>query len=558
MKQLNLALLTLSILLTFMDCNAQSLEKYNGPYKWYENEGEAEYSYINNNGKRIFNGDFKFKYEKQVGSNWLACNVTGSFKDGEIQGPWTYTLEGKVKGYALHQKLTGTFDQGIPNGVFLMEFDYAGYNSTTRVSYVHGQFANHFEHINSEEKLSVSAEFSPKGFLHKKLVENKNGETIELYFDENDVVSLFVGLVNGQEVKRVELKETLMKLDPIYVTTDTIPYQAGNEYLEQIWGDGFFGHLNGKGSFDVKKYNKIKYVQYQKLNSLAQAGFTSIDQWNEIDPSVPHSHQINLDNHKEFKYGNKFNTSNSVPYSDVRNKIIKSDIERIDEITKMYKSINSENVSKSYNNALLKLSELNRSIKNQQDKQSELMSIMGDIEKVFTNDFGVTEFPKLAEYEWLKNDLKTHEDRANELKNSIHSDYALTNCEQENTRLQNLITSTTWSLTDTLSTYNAKLKELLKDKITPCQSKSQNISSLMAQSKDAEEISRIAELLKSDSRSNLKTASYNNLISTIDDLIKINVAIEGMLVNSAEKYKPIKKELKNALTAAEIRTLIGL
>ena len=39
---------------------------------------------------------------------------------------------------------------------------------------------------------------------------------------------------------------------------------------------------------------------------------------------------------------------------------------------------------------------------------------------------------------------------------------------------------------------------------------------------------------------------------------KINEVVEGMLVNSAEKYKPIKKELKNALTAAEIRTILGL
>ena len=176
---------------------AQSLEKYSGPYNWGNNDGNAEYTYINQQGKRIFSGGFKFNYANQTSKGYLKLNISGQFVNGEVDGYWEINLAGKLQGYDLQQKIIGNFNKGVPNGLFSREFSFASEMVSTKVTYINGRFTGSFEHFDSDEEINIKADFSGTGLLKNRLIQIEKNETIELYFDEKDIASLFVGLVNG-------------------------------------------------------------------------------------------------------------------------------------------------------------------------------------------------------------------------------------------------------------------------------------------------------------------------------------------------------------------------
>lgn len=530
---------------------AQSIEKYSGPYTWGDNDGNAEYTYINQQGKRIFSGGFKFNYANQGSKGYLKLNISGQFVNGEVDGYWEIDLAGKVQGYDLQQKIIGNFNKGVPNGLFSREFSFASETASTKVTYINGRFTGSFEHFDSDEEINIKADFSGTGLLKNRLIQIEKNETIELYFDEKDIASLFVGLVNGEEVKRVDLKAALKDLDPSHVSTDTIEFTDGNEFLGQIWSEGHFGHLDGKGSLNTYNYAIMRYVQYQKLNSLKDAGYAGVDMWQMIDPRKPQTHDKNLIHVGEL---NSFNT----PETDKYKYIIQKEVLYLDTVLNLMKTVQTKDIS-------LKLEDLEQKLRGSQEAIQELnlahdniVQLIGEIENLAKETIGTSAFPPMMQLTTIKNANNSISARYDFVKKEMNAPYALINWQEELVRLQQLESKENWVVTDTLTAFYATLQTYFDNQILPWKNKNLELQKLLISSKESEELTRILQILNNEIKANFLQINLNSITFVFDDLIKIQTVFARMLENPSEHYKPVKKALKDATTAQEIRTILAL
>jgi hypothetical protein len=530
---------------------AQSLEKYSGPYKWGDNDGNAQYTYINQQGKRIFSGDFKFNYANQGSKGYLKLNISGQFVNGEVDGYWEINLAGKVQGYDLQQKIIGNFNKGVPNGLFSREFSFASETASTKVTYINGRFTGSFEHFDSDEEINIKADFSGTGLLKNRLIQIEKNETIELYFDEKDIASLFVGLVNGEEVKRVDLKAALEDLDPSHVSTDTIEFTDGNEFLGQIWSEGHFGHLDGKGSLNTYNYAKMRYVQYQKLNSLKDAGYAGVDMWQMIDPRKPQTHDKNLTHVGKI---NSFNT----PETDKYKYIIQQEVLYLDTVLNLMKTVQTKDISLKIKDLELKLQGSQEAIQKLNLAYDNIVQLIGEIENLAKETIGTSAFPPMIQLTTIKNANNSISAHYDLVKKEMNAPYALINWQEQLVRLQQLESKENWVVTDTLTAFYAGLQTYFDNQILPWQNKNLELQKLLISSKESEELTRILQILNNEIKANFLQINLNSITFVFDDLIKIQTVFARMLENPSEHYKPVKKALKDATTAQEIRTILAL
>ena len=530
---------------------AQSLEKYSGPYKWGDNDGNAQYTYINQQGKRIFSGDFKFNYANQGSKGYLKLNISGQFVNGEVDGYWEINLAGKVQGYDLQQKIIGNFNKGVPNGLFSREFSFASETVSTKVTYINGRFTGSFEHFDSDEEINIKADFSGTGLLKNRLIQIEKNETIELYFDEKDIASLFVGLVNGEEVKRVDLKAALEDLDPSHVSTDTIEFTDGNEFLGQIWSEGHFGHLDGKGSLNTYNYAKMRYVQYQKLNSLKDAGYAGVDMWQMIDPRKPQTHDKNLTHVGKI---NSFNT----PETDKYKYIIQQEVLYLDTVLNLMKTVQTKDISLKIKDLELKLQGSQEAIQKLNLAYDNIVQLIGEIENLAKETIGTSAFPPMIQLTTIKNANNSISAHYDLVKKEMNAPYALINWQEQLVRLQQLESKENWVVTDTLTAFYAGLQTYFDNQILPWQNKNLELQKLLISSKESEELTRILQILNNEIKANFLQINLNSITFVFDDLIKIQTVFARMLENPSEHYKPVKKALKDATTAQEIRTILAL
>lgn len=544
-------LIALSIVTVPQLLIAQSLEKYSGPYKWGDNDGNAEYTYINQQGKRIFSGGFKFNYANQTSKGYLKLNISGQFVNGEVDGYWEINLAGKVQGYDLQQKIIGNFNKGVPNGLFSREFSFASETASTKVTYINGRFTGSFEHFDSDEEINIKADFSGTGLLKNRLIQIEKNETIELYFDEKDIASLFVGLVNGEEVKRVDLKAALEDLDPSHVSTDTIEFTDGNEFLGQIWSEGHFGHLDGKGSLNTYNYAKMRYVQYQKLNSLKDAGYAGVDMWQMIDPRKPQTHDKNLTHVGKI---NSFNT----PETDKYKYIIQQEVLYLDTVLNLMKTVQTKDISLKIKDLELKLQGSQEAIQKLNLAYDNIVQLIGEIENLAKETIGTSAFPPMIQLTTIKNANNSISAHYDLVKKEMNAPYALINWQEQLVRLQQLESKENWVVTDTLTAFYAGLQTYFDNQILPWQNKNLELQKLLISSKESEELTRILQILNNEIKANFLQINLNSITFVFDDLIKIQTVFARMLENPSEHYKPVKKALKDATTAQEIRTILAL
>ena len=544
-------LIALSIVTVPQLLIAQSLEKYSGPYKWGDNDGNAQYTYINQQGKRIFSGDFKFNYANQGSKGYLKLNISGQFVNGEVDGYWEINLAGKVQGYDLQQKIIGNFNKGVPNGLFSREFSFASETVSTKVTYINGRFTGSFEHFDSDEEINIKADFSGTGLLKNRLIQIEKNETIELYFDEKDIASLFVGLVNGEEVKRVDLKAALEDLDPSHVSTDTIEFTDGNEFLGQIWSEGHFGHLDGKGSLNTYNYAKMRYVQYQKLNSLKDAGYAGVDMWQMIDPRKPQTHDKNLTHVGKI---NSFNT----PETDKYKYIIQQEVLYLDTVLNLMKTVQTKDISLKIKDLELKLQGSQEAIQKLNLAYDNIVQLIGEIENLAKETIGTSAFPPMIQLTTIKNANNSISAHYDLVKKEMNAPYALINWQEQLVRLQQLESKENWVVTDTLTAFYAGLQTYFDNQILPWQNKNLELQKLLISSKESEELTRILQILNNEIKANFLQINLNSITFVFDDLIKIQTVFARMLENPSEHYKPVKKALKDATTAQEIRTILAL
>ena len=544
-------LIALSIVTVPQLLIAQSLEKYSGPYKWGDNDGNAEYTYINQQGKRIFSGGFKFNYANQTSKGYLKLNISGQFVNGEVDGYWEINLAGKLQGYDLQQKIIGNFNKGVPNGLFSREFSFASETASTKVTYINGRFTGSFEHFDSDEEINIKADFSGTGLLKNRLIQIEKNETIELYFDEKDIASLFVGLVNGEEVKRVDLKAALEDLDPSHVSTDTIEFTDGNEFLGQIWSEGHFGHLDGKGSLNTYNYAKMRYVQYQKLNSLKDAGYAGVDMWQMIDPRKPQTHDKNLTHVGKI---NSFNT----PETDKYKYIIQQEVLYLDTVLNLMKTVQTKDISLKIKDLELKLQGSQEAIQKLNLAYDNIVQLIGEIENLAKETIGTSAFPPMIQLTTIKNANNSISAHYDLVKKEMNAPYALINWQEQLVRLQQLESKENWVVTDTLTAFYAGLQTYFDNQILPWQNKNLELQKLLISSKESEELTRILQILNNEIKANFLQINLNSITFVFDDLIKIQTVFARMLENPSEHYKPVKKALKDATTAQEIRTILAL
>ena len=544
-------LIALSIVTVPQLLIAQSIEKYSGPYNWGNNDGNAEYTYINQQGKRIFSGGFKFNYANQTSKGYLKLNISGQFVNGEVDGYWEINLAGKLQGYDLQQKIIGNFNKGVPNGLFSREFSFASETASTKVTYINGRFTGSFEHFDSDEEINIKADFSGTGLLKNRLIQIEKNETIELYFDEKDIASLFVGLVNGEEVKRVDLKAALEDLDPSHVSTDTIEFTDGNEFLGQIWSEGHFGHLDGKGSLNTYNYAKMRYVQYQKLNSLKDAGYAGVDMWQMIDPRKPQTHDKNLTHVGKI---NSFNT----PETDKYKYIIQQEVLYLDTVLNLMKTVQTKDISLKIKDLELKLQGSQEAIQKLNLAYDNIVQLIGEIENLAKETIGTSAFPPMIQLTTIKNANNSISAHYDLVKKEMNAPYALINWQEQLVRLQQLESKENWVVTDTLTAFYAGLQTYFDNQILPWQNKNLELQKLLISSKESEELTRILQILNNEIKANFLQINLNSITFVFDDLIKIQTVFARMLENPSEHYKPVKKALKDATTAQEIRTILAL
>jgi hypothetical protein len=115
-----------------------------------------------------------------------------------------------------------------------------------------------------------------------------------------------------------------------------------------------------------------------------------------------------------------------------------------------------------------------------------------------------------------------------------------------------------WVVTDTLTAFYATLQTYFDNQILPWKNKNLEIQKLLISSKESEELTRILQILNNEIKANFLQINLNSITFVFNDLIKIQTVFARMLENPSEHYKPVKKALKDATTAQEIRTLLAL
>ncbi len=112
--------------------------------------------------------------------------------------------------------------------------------------------------------------------------------------------------------------------------------------------------------------------------------------------------------------------------------------------------------------------------------------------------------------------------------------------------------------TDELGKYRIELDSLVNEKINLWTQNDEKIDSLTFNQKEFEDLIRIYNLLCQDAAAKINVLNTKMLDEKFTDLIKIQTKIMSLIENKSENYKPIRKELKNAVTSAELRTILKL
>ena len=216
--------------------NAQTMQKYKGPFQNAENEpGEASYSYYVNaaNGKQVKNGPFRYKVKIKKDDLRVYRNIVGEYKSGWKNGTWEYTYTTKDKRekdgyyYSYNVSLVANYDDGWPNG----EWYYTSSIKRRRDNVIKGvKTWLPFEDVD-EETMKVN-------FKYGMLVDSTWNKGLHTSF------SLFAdqqGFVQGEFVFK----------------TDT-------SLIEILYKDGFSVSNNAKNSdLDIQKYEYQYYLKYK-------------------------------------------------------------------------------------------------------------------------------------------------------------------------------------------------------------------------------------------------------------------------------------------------------
>lgn len=554
--KLRVFLLTLTALLLMHHSTiAQETKTYKGPYSWGDNEGEAEYTYYEKDGKRIYHGNFKMTGEVRNSQAYLKFTYSGQFIHGDANGTWKMQTTGEALNNKINSLMLGNFKNGIPDGSFINKVISIDSN-VTRMTYKNGKPSGKFTHYNGFDDVRLTAQFSDNG-LQTGETEHKQGQYLEIMsFDENNRLYLGIGFSNGNEYKRIDIRKTAQELDTSYYSWDTTSFDNGNKILEKFWSKNAFGHFSNISSFSTKNLSKFSYITFQKLNSFKDADLFPVEDWKAFNTTKPLSHEENEKMLSRWSYMLSNEYKKVSP--EIRKYIIKSDLKSYDSINDVFKVITFAKIDKPYK-------ELQSLIDNQQKFHQEQLKKLRTIDSLFNEinglKFGSSNMSHLKRNPDIALKMKTNDSILTNLKNmsnTLTSGYKLHEWQAKIDEINALKNQTSWDKNDTTTAYLNELNKWISSELIPWLTQDNTFKKSCEVEKDFEDLLRIHGLLIDEKIKSMTIFSLPELKVTLSSLKTIQEKLYGFVANPSENYKPVRRDLKKAETAAEIRTILNL
>lgn len=531
---------------------SQELKSYKGSYKWGNNDGIAEYSYYDKDGNRFFDGKFNFTCSVSNNQGKIDLVITGQFKNGEVDGTWQGLMTGKLKNTDVNSRLTGNFVSGKPDGLFEQRVILLD-TTIIKIKYKNGLPFGDFYYYKGSSQEKIIAKFAENGMLIGDLEYQVKNEAEITTFDNKNCASLVRQYSNGQEFKRVDVLEKVNAMSPKNISWVVVNYKKGSDIISNIWSEGNFGHLNGVGSLNTNNLNNMFYLQFQKLVSLEEAGFTSIEVLKKLDPSKPLTHKDNNGLYDHWTYIKE----NKQPEFNERKYIIKSDISGCDSVNYLFEGILLSKVDEAFK-FQPEIDEEKNYIQQKLQKLKEIEGIYISVGKLKIGNLTLEKVEIDPEIQTFEKNFKSQEDHLNALITQINSPYRLLQWKEKIVQLDSIKNNFKVIKTDELDKIKNKLDSLSKFILVPWIQSDEKIRGITINQKEFEDLARIYNILIEDAAAKIKVLNTKILDVQFTDLLKIQTKIKSLVENPSENYKPIRKELKNAVTPTELRTILKL
>lgn len=554
--KLNAFLLTLTAFL-FLHQNARSQETkmYKGPYSWGDNEGEAEYAYYEKDGKRIYHGSFKMTGEVRNTQAYLTYTYNGQFSHGEASGTWKMQTTGEAQNNPINSVVIGNFSNGVPNGSFVNKVVLVD-SAVTRLTYMNGKPYGQFYHYNGLKGLRLNAQFSKNGFLTGKLEHIQGSSSEVINFDDQNRAIIASGFSNGNEIKRIDVLKTATTLDPIYVSWDTTSFEIGNKILESFWTKNSFGYFSKISTFSAESLSKFSYITFQKLKSFKDAELFPVEDWKAFNTIKVVSHAENEKMYNRWSYllSNEYKKVSP----EIRKYIIKSDLKSYDSINAIFNSIQFANVDKAYKELLALIGDQQLFYSKQLKQLKTIDSLFNEVNGLKFGSSTMVHLPRNPE---IGIKMKTTDSLVSNLKTisaTLTGGYKLHEWQAKVDEIDAMKRQVIWTKNDTTTVYLNALNNWISSALIPWLTEDNTFRKRCESEKDFEDLLRIHSLLIDDRIKSMSEFSLPELTRTLVNLKAIQEKLAGFVANPTENYKPVRRDLKKALTATEIRTILNL
>lgn len=199
--------------------NSQTMQIYDGPFKLGQVEGNARYSYYENeNFERVYNGNFIYTYKIESAT----IDIKGKFIKDKRDGNWTITFRAG-SGFMQNETnlnnviciLNVNYKDGIPDGIWTSTLKQGEkLKMTDKRVFSQGRLIDkwYFEDFEKRDKLNVKLD-NESVIVESDYVMNGETQEIKKYQLGYCILEISRNVQSGESsVKRVDDAETLAKL----------------------------------------------------------------------------------------------------------------------------------------------------------------------------------------------------------------------------------------------------------------------------------------------------------------------------------------------------------
>jgi len=282
--------------LSFSQSKLTSIEK--GKYELGAgNTGSADYSYYNEDAKRIFDGPFYYNSSKKDSfdiDSYISLELFGDFDKGLKDGEWTFSksklrFSGEPTGvtnknYSLHvaaagfsSRVSGSFNNGSATGPWSSgQYIIDNGNVLDTTSFIRANFnMNAFEGTFSgyNNQLGLSGWISENGFLNGSWVIYHNNGTVkeERVYDEGILVKHIITKDNVEFI--------IQHIGVDKESDSLIEVSISSDYLDIIYQSSVLGSQQGSSKLNVHYSKNI----IAKSNRFIEESFRSFTTYESID-----------------------------------------------------------------------------------------------------------------------------------------------------------------------------------------------------------------------------------------------------------------------------------